>query len=639
MPEQITLSLSGMGPVFTFISQGGIQQGPSGWCSDGEGGVGEPATMGNVFCGECGPEDGLVLRTGGGSGGIFGYTIGIIQQDGSAVLDLMSSGCDSWLYQGYLPVPPWATWTSGSPVSVYCNGELGTPVSVSISRTAVDTTVTISPPANGGGQAATAVVESISNSGAVESVTLTDGGSGYAAEIINRAQPSVAASVSGGSGAVLSVTLSQNGAGQNATWSVASVTVTSGGTGYAGGAVVTFTPEQAAVTASAAFAQVIVDRLEPTVTASATGGSGAALAVTLSQGLDWWSNQVYWYVDSVAVTNGGTGYANGSQVVFTVTDGQASYPAFATITTGVEEPTVSATVYANGTGATITPTITQSGNRWSVSSAAITAAGSGYAQGDYIEFTSSDSVESAGYAIVASVNGSGGITGLTIYSGGSYFRDNGIIEGVSVSSGGSYFKSTGIIQSVQVYDGGSYYKPVPTGQVITDTPTVWFSSSTGFGATATATVDSTLGSPTFGKVTAINVDSGGTGYKPGGDGWLCTISGVGNHLAIRQSPQPIATAVAGDPVPCTDFEDRYTYITERITTAACPSSLVSKSYKFSIKISTDVFATLPSDQDASDGMAFCSRRQNFDSWLNLWSHEHTFFDFGNGDIQCSLSPA
>jgi hypothetical protein len=431
---------------------------------------------------------------------------------------------------------------------------------------------------------------------------------------MSRFQPIVSASVSGGSGsgATLAVTLTQNGQGEQATWSVASVNVTNGGSGYTGLESVTFTPEVGAITAGGAFAEIQVGRVQPTITASATGGSGAALSVTLAEGFDWWSNQAYWYVDSVAVTNGGTGYTNGSSVSFTVTDGQESYAASATITTGVEEPTVSATVYANGTGATIAPTITQGGNRWSVTAAAITAAGSGYSQGDYIEFTSSDNVESVGYATVASVNGSGGITGLTIYSGGSYFRDNGIIEGVSVSSGGSYFKSTGIIQSVQVYDGGSYYKEQGTGQVVSDTPTVVISGNTGIGATATATVDATLGSPTFGKITAVNVTNGGSGYKDSGPVWVLWMF-VGPALSVRALHRDEQGQF------CEEVQEHAGVIAERTSTAACPTDLLSRSYKM-FWIDHPPF-----------GVGDCGTHC-------VSGNQVMFFDFGGGDITFSLSP-
>ena len=645
MPDQITLSLSGMGPVFGFASRGGLQTTPQGWCSDGAGGVGEMATLGNVFCGECGPEDGLVLRSGGTGSGIYGYLMSLITQDGSAVLDLVPGPCGSWTYQGMLPVPPSVSWTNGYPANVSCNGEPGVPVQVAITPVGLQTTVGISAPTKGG-EPATAEVTSVSGAGAIGGVTLNDGGSGYAVEIIDREQPSMTVTLSGGTGtgAVLSATLTQFGTGSAAYWYVSAVTVTNGGAGYAGTETVVFTPEAGTTVESGAYAYIVTGRVAPTVTATAPGGTGASLSVTLAAGTSEWTGLDVWRVSAVSVTSGGTGYTDGAAVTFAVTDGVQFNGAYATIATGREEPTVIATAYG-GTGAVLTPTLTQSGDTWSVSGLAITNAGTGYAEWDSIDFPTTDTTVSAGYAYVTGVNGSGEITSVTIYNGGQYYKSTGVIESVAIESynGGEYYKSTGVIESVVVgseFDpgGGVYYKLVPTGEVDADTPTVWFSSKTGSGATATATVDTDLESETFGKITGISVTSGGTGYKPGGGGWLCTVSGVGAHLAIKDSNLPATTAVEGDPIPCTDFESYYTTISERVTTDPCPTSLLSKAYKFSVTLGTDPFGGLPADQEASDGMVFCSRRAGFDS-LYGYAHQHTFFDFGNGDITCTLAPA
>lgn len=643
MPDQITLSLTGMGPVFTFFSRGGIQTLPGGWCTDGAGGVGASAGMGNVFCGECGPEDGLILRTGGTGSGIFGYALSLItQQDGSAVLDLVPGPCGGWLYQGALPVPPSVGWTVGYPANVSCNGEPGVPVQVSITPAGLQTTVGISAPTKGTELAtATAEVTSVNGTGGITAVTLTDPGSGYAREIFTRTEPDIAVtlSASAGTGAVLAATLTQSGTGEDATWAVTSVAVTNGGTGYTGTESVVFTPEAGTTSIEPASAYVVTGRTTPTVTAAASGGSGASLSVTLTQSTDWNGLDV-WGVSAVSVTSGGTGYTDGSAVTFTVTDGVTVYGASATITVGREEPTVTASVPAPsaGTGAVLAVTLTASGASWTVSGLSITNGGSGYSAGDSIALSTGDTEESGGYAIVGTVNGSGAITAVTIYSGGSYYRSTGVIESVSIGWGGEYFKSTGVIASVVVEYGGTYFISTPTGTVDADTPTVWFSSRTGTGANATAVVDTSLSSSTFGQITSISVGSGGTGYKLSGTGWLCTVSGVGDHLAIKDSNLPATTAVAGDPIPCTDFESRYTTISERVTTDPCPTSLLSKSYKFSLSFGTDPFAIMPADQEASDGMAFCSRRADFDS-LYGYAHQHTFYDFGNGDIQCTLSPS
>lgn len=308
--------------------------------------------------------------------------------------------------------------------------------------------------------------------GQVSSINLTNGGEGYAREIVERTAPTITAAITGGagSGATITVMLAQNGQGEQATWAVSSVSVTNGGTGYTGSETVAFTPEAGTTTGSGAFAQVIVGRSTPTVTASASSGAGGHLSVTLAQGFDWWSNLAYWYVDSVAVTNGGSGYEDGEQVSFTVTDGQADYQA------------------------------------------------------------------SANISVV-----------------------DGVIESVYVASGGSYYKSSGVVQSVQVWDGGSYYIEQGTGEVESDTPAITIASNIGQGASATATVDGTLGSPTFGQITSINVDHGGQGYESGVDRWRVTITYDGLSHATLAS---------------------------RFTSSPCPFELLSRSYPMSISVNS-----------------------------------------------------
>jgi len=644
MPEQITLSLSGMGPVFSFVSRNGGTP-ASGWCSDGAGGVGESADMGNVFCGECGPEDGVLLRAGGVGAGIFGYSLGVITQDGSAVLDLVDdAACGGWTYQGALPVPPSVSWTVGYPANVSCNGEPGIGVQVSITPVGLQTTVGISPPTKGTELAtATAEVTSVNGTGGITAVTLTAPGGGYAREIFTRTEPDMAVtlSASAGTGAVLAATLTQSGTGEDATWAVTSVAVTNGGTGYTGTESVVFTPEAGTTTIEPASAYMVTGRTTPTVTASASGGSGASLSVTLTQSTDWNGLDV-WGVSAVSVTSGGTGYTDGSEVTFTVTDGVAVYGASATIAVGREEPTVTASVPAPsaGTGAVLAVTLTASGTSWTVGGLSITNGGSGYAEYDSITLATGDTEESGGYAYVSAVDGSGSITAVTIYSGGSYYRSTGVIESVSIGWGGEYFKSTGVIASVVIEYGGTYFISTPTGTVDADTPAVVFGSQIGDGlAVATATVDTSLSSATFGQITGITVTTAGSGYKLSGTGWKCTVSvDALAHLAIKDSNLPATTAVEGDPIPCTDFESYYTTISERITLDPCPTSLISKAYKMSATIGSDPFSGMPADQEAADDMVFCSRRAGFDS-LYGYAHQHTFFDFGNGDITCTLAPA
>jgi hypothetical protein len=633
MPEQITLSLEGTGGVLFTNGEGGGVSCPV---------YDESGSLVGLrpyedFCGECGDAShDIYIRTGFSSAPVRTLAL----QDFEVVLDRdEGTGC-FWSWSGFAPTAPSEqqfdnignSWTV-----VNCGGDLTVPVSVSIGPVGLETTVTISPPTKAAGETATAEasVSSPETGGVITGVAVLTPGSGYAREIFTRSQPGMTASVEGnvGSGAAFSVTLEKNGQGEQATWSVSSVAVTNGGTGYTGSPLLTFTPEQGAITVSSAIAYVLLGRTQPTVTASVPGAPGEVLSVTLAEGVDFFSNQAYWYVESVAVTNGGSGHTNGAQVVFTVTDGQAEYVAAATITTGVEEPSVSAAVNGTGAGATITPTITQSGNRWGVTAAAITAAGSGYSEWDYIEFTSSDVTESAGYAYVTGVNATGGITALTIYSGGSYYRDSGIIESVQVNSGGSYFKSTGIIESVQVFEGGAYYKQTPTGTSEVDTPTVSFrSNSATIAATATATVNGTVGSPTFGQITGITVTSGGQKYREAGTGFLLTINAGLNHLETLLGDETPPEPVGDDPLHCNNFWDRNQRMGNRVSTQPCPLDLLSKSYTMSAGPYAGLF---PHYGPGLEEAARCREEYVCGSYM---CERSTFFSFGDEGITCSISP-
>jgi len=69
-----------------------------------------------------------------------------------------------------------------------------------------------------------------------------------------------------------------------------------------------------------------------------------------------------------------------------------------------------------------------------------------------------------------------------------------------------YQAATGIVSAITVINGGSGYTDAP-GVTITDP------SGVGQGATASAVVDLTTGSPTYGQVTAIAMDIVGNGYS------------------------------------------------------------------------------------------------------------------------------
>jgi hypothetical protein len=143
-------------------------------------------------------------------------------------------------------------------------------------------------------------------------------------------QPTVTASASGGTGAAFSVSLNQIVYEYRQAWEVASVTVTSGGTGYPAVGSMSFSAATGDTTAGSASASFYCGRVAPTVTASASGsGSGASLSVSLASATGY-DGKPYWYVSGISITSGGSGYAEYDQINVTVTDGEG-YGAYAVV--------------------------------------------------------------------------------------------------------------------------------------------------------------------------------------------------------------------------------------------------------------------------------------------------------------------
>jgi hypothetical protein len=194
-------------------------------------------------------------------------------------------------------------------------------------------------------------------------------------------------------------------------------------------------------------------RIAPTVTATAPGGSGAVLSVSLEQVSDVniYQNdgQDIWVVDSVTVEEGGAGYSDGAPLYFASTNGVEGVAAAAAARTNRVQPTLTANVSSDtGSDATLSVTLTQTtdyGGRavWTVSSISASNGGTDYVEGDPVLVTVTDGQES-GYsyfsASVSSVDGGGAITGITIDYGGEYFKDGGVVQYVEVSNGGAYYK-------------------------------------------------------------------------------------------------------------------------------------------------------------------------------------------------------
>ncbi len=186
-----------------------------------------------------------------------------------------------------------------------------------------------------------------------------------------------------------------------------------------------------------------------------------------------------------------------------------------------------------------------------------------------------------------------------------------MIESVSIGWGGEYFKSTGVITSVVVEGGGAYFISTSTGTAEVDAPTVTITSNIGRDATATATVDGTVGSATFGQITGVTVTNGGEEYRMSGTGWKLSIA-LGNGFGH-------ADEIFGE---CEEVDSYREEVYVRVTADHCPSALLQKSYKMF----------------TGRGIPF-----GIDSACGTYCIAYTpdpyavFMDFGSGDITVSIS--
>lgn len=356
--------------------------------------------------------------------------------------------------------------------------------------------------------------------GSITTVSLSDGGAGYAK--LGRTTPTVTAT-GGGSGATLTVTLSQ---AQDECkvdyWKVKSI-AGNGGTGYTDDEQVQFTVASGDAADEHATARIRTAREEPEVTlgVSTAQGSGAELEAVFTSlaGLP-----ATWGIDSVTVVDGGVLYARGDMVTVAVKS-QTTEVAPATLTINVThvEPTVTASIpYSAGTGASLTANLSpitspmDGANVWEVASVTVDAAGSGYEVYDTVLVAVYDGSPNSflADAYVGSVDQNGGILSVTVQGGGEYFK-GAPIDSVTVNDGGQYFKNSGAVDSVEVDTGGVYYRedasltPYVANVTVTINQTL---PSAGAGASISATVDSSTSSPTFGEITTLTIGNGGDDY-------------------------------------------------------------------------------------------------------------------------------
>lgn len=340
-----------------------------------------------------------------------------------------------------------------------------------------------------------------SDRGPLTGVLLTSPGSDYT---VNRSPPTLAVGGGSGDGADFEVTLKE----EFCEWSVESISV-SGGEGYADNDSLTITAGADDTVASPAEARLRTGRGEPTLTASVPSGAGAVFSITYTK-LD--GPPPTWSIASVNVIDGGSGHQWGDIVTLTLGEGDNGYGAYAEIRTGYIEPTLSASVAGAGAGAVLGVSLGTGsyGTDWAVTAISVTSGGSGYLEGDEVVVSVDDGQGGGAFAVVGSVNEDGAVLSIQVYSGGSYFKDGGVVQSVYLLSGGEYFKDTGVPESVEVVEPGAYYRVDPDAEPcadITVTP-----CGGGYGAEISAQVDLDKSSATYGQITGLTIENGGSDY-------------------------------------------------------------------------------------------------------------------------------
>lgn len=385
----------------------------------------------------------------------------------------------------------------------------------------------------GSGAKAVALSPGGDSKGPMTAALVTEGGCGYAK--LGHVEPALTISGGSGTGATFTPTLEVINASQNPScyvWQLKSVEM-DGGTGYALGEYLTITANDNAFEVAPAVAKLAFGRKEPEIKATASGGSGAELKVSLSQPI---GAPKTWSVESVSVKAGGNGYKEGSAVTFSYApDDTEVTAAEATISTKHAAPTLSASTfsYSGGTGATFgAPVLVTDDNEyWRVQSVPVISAGSGYYRGEAIQITVVDGEEvRAAFVAVQETTDPGGFGGIvrvepySDYGGGEYFKDTGIIASVSVTDPGEYYGETGTPGSVDVVSGGGYYKESKAAPPCVAKVTVANNCPGAGDQPLSATIDTKVSSDTFGEITGIKIEGAGT-YNQSFQAWTWQDSG------------------------------------------------------------------------------------------------------------------
>lgn len=381
-------------------------------------------------------------------------------------------------------------------------------------------------------------------SGAITDLVLTNGGTNYG---VNNTYPNTPLTGGSGTGATADITVVSQ--------VITIATLNNPGTGYTAGDILNIVSGGTGLILTVAAVDTSGNNLpftQPTTgewTPPTMDVMGIFLVVT-HPGFDGIENFIGWFdisvlavpvwhagnfslvtpLASIAITNGGTGYIDGSYVNVPLIGGSgAGATANITVAGGIVTVatvangglayakgntfTVSGLVIGiNGSGVQLTATaVTGSG----IAAVIITGPGAGYTNGLYSNLALVGGSGSGATANIGVSSGTVNAVAIVDPGGGYVVGDTLTVEGGAILTFGSITGGSG-------YTDGSY----------TNIPIL---GGSGLGATADITVSG-------GVVTAVTINQGGAGYKVAD---VLTISGAGGSVATAQGSSDTLTPTSG----------------------------------------------------------------------------------------------
>jgi hypothetical protein len=350
----------------------------------------------------------------------------------------------------------------------------------------------------GGGSGATATA-TVGSNGRVTAINITNPGAGYTSIPTVKIYSGIGATATAGlqsNGTVVSVAVTNSGSGYTTAPAVTFPAPGGTGTTATGTATIDALGRVVSITITNAGSQYLVDPGVLTIGAPPAGGVQATAFA-------YYSGRS---VANVTVT-AGSEYSYAPKVVFDVPQRANGVRAQGTATIDPITRTVTGIQITDaGSGYTAAPgvsLISGSGvatqvflTGGSVVNVNITSPGVDYAYAPRVEFVGGNGTGAAGTAVVSG----GRVVGINLTSGGTGYTAQPTINFISGSDATAYATiANGIITGFTVTDGGHDFSGAPR---------VIITSSNGGGATATATVSG-------GQITAIAVGNGGSGYLEG----------------------------------------------------------------------------------------------------------------------------